>query len=416
MRGGGLSYLERQMRQRRAGTALRGIKSAIESGESSLVEQTTRRAAGVLGGRQVASRLATIVTGRLSGALSHDQASAEFTTLAGVLRFGRISVTSWRVWENLSQATGCFRASAAFAELAQSAQEARPIRHDQDRVDTFLIALEKRSLAEAAQVWHTRAPTPETAAFWDDAGHLLWLWSRGEAGAPNWSDEQSWVDAVGGRRVVVWGPAPSTGRPQLSADDLAGRIIAPGVLRWPAEDPLGGRCDLAWANSASTKAFLSEGIDRDWDDFRWVSFRTERWRELAINNGRTSRHHKRLLPMPWDKTNMIPLAVWDLLAVPEVRVEVGGTTFFASAKAYTDNDQRAKGDDGARTDERGSTGGVLERCLSFSNHAVVAHHNLMSLLHGADAVQFDQEGSAVLGLSKDAYLNELDRLYGVDLV
>jgi hypothetical protein len=137
---------------------------------------------------------------------------------------------------------------------------------------------------------------------------------------------------------------------------------------------------------------------------------------MGLGNGRTARNHKALMPMPFDKTNMVPLIAWDVLHVPGVTLTVGGTTFFASRTAYTAHDVRLKEDRGGHTDQRGSTGIRFERCLSFSSHNVSAHHTLMSLLAEAGALDFDPEGTAVVALSSEEYLQELDALYGVDAV
>jgi hypothetical protein len=133
---------------------------------------------------------------------------------------------------------------------------------------------------------------------------------------------------------------------------------------------------------------------------------------MGIANGRTAAHHKRLLPVPWDKTNMVPLMVWDILHVPDVELTVAGTTFFASATAYSPHERRYKQDRQVATDQTGSTGLRLERCLSFSSHGLSAHHTLMALIMQAGAVAFDDEGRRVLELNTEDYLAEIDRLYG----
>ena len=226
----------------------------------------------------------------------------------------------------------------------------------------------------------------------------------------------AWRDLLEGRTVLALGPAPtSLGRSGWS-DALVARVVAPGVTQWPTTDAVGGRIDLSYANSDSAKWFVAHNERSLFERVEFASFRTSVWEKLGLDNGRTASHHKRLLPMPFDKTNMVPLIAWDVLHVPGVRVHIAGTTFFASPTAYTAHDVRLKENRGGHTDERGSTGLAFERCLSFSGHHLSAHHTLMSLLAEAGAVSFDAEGSAVVALSTRDYLADIDHYYGIDAV
>jgi hypothetical protein len=186
-------------------------------------------------------------------------------------------------------------------------------------------------------------------------------------------------------------------------------------MSWSTDSgPFGSACDLAYANSRSTKWFIDNVSPDVFAQYTRVCFRTEKWRALGIENGRTAHSHNRLLLLNTDKTNMVPLMVWDALMVPDVTVTVAGTTFFATPTAYTADSVRFSHSDRGMTDQRGSTGELFERCRSFSHHALTQHLSFLANLVLAGAVSIDREGAAVLALEEIDYLNRLDQLYGVD--
>jgi hypothetical protein len=192
-------------------------------------------------------------------------------------------------------------------------------------------------------------------------------------------------------------------------------VIVPGVLSWSEESgPFGSSCDIAYANSRSTKWFLDHLPPEAFAGYTQVCFRSEKWRELGLSNGRTAASHDRLLLLNTDKTNMIPVMVWDALRVRDVTVTVAGTTFFATPTAYTADSVRFSHSDRGKTDQRGSSGQLFERCRSFSHHALTQQLSFLANLVSAGAVSIDREGGDVLALDPLDYLNRLDELYGVD--
>lgn len=411
-----LSGISTTLQVRNAKALLSGVKGALERGDRDGAALTIHRGHRVIGGRAVAAVLADTVAGRIDLSLSHREAGDALAELQRRLQSSRLVPTGWFVLENLARAVGCFAASAPFGERARALIAARRPKTDRQRTQLFLAHLHSRDVESAIQTWHTQVPAAHTADFWADAGHLLWLLTGGEHGEADVLNAGVWPDALRGHHVVAMGPAP-TGLSGAGLDEaLVARVIAPGVTRWPTTDALAGRCDLAYANSDTTKWFVAHDGAQSLAAFSFVSCRTSAWQQMGLANGRTARNHKTLMPMPFDKTNMVPLIAWDVLHVPDVRLTVAGTTFFASQTAYTSHDVRLKEDRGGRTDQRGSTGIRFERCLSFSSHNLSAHHTLMSLLAEADALRFDPEGSAVVGLSSADYLREIDALYGVDAV
>ena len=411
-----ITGISRKLRQRQAITLMDGVRGAIEQWRSDLVPGLVSRHHKILGSQQHALSLTDVLTGRLDNQLSHAEASAALREAARSLASLTAPPTTWFVWENLSRAIGCFSASLEFTRGAFDVITERPIRSDAERARLFLAHIYEGDIDRAAHAWHTSSPTTETTAFWSDAGHLLWLLTESESGRADYTSHRGFAEDVAGRDVLVWGPAPVAETPTVSENGYVARVIAPGVTGFDSADSLGGRCDLAYASSRVTKALIAEGADSALDQFRWVSFRTDSWKPLDIPHGRTAHHHKLLLPSPWDKTNVIPLAVWDLLHVKDTSVTVGATTFFASAQAYTTQETRLKDESSGKTDERGSTGLRFERCLSLSHHNLSAHHQLMALLMKAGVVRFDQASGDVLRMSLDDYMGEIDALYGVEAV
>lgn len=388
---------------------LEAVKTSILAGDTAGVQSELNRSRSLIGGPQMSSTAARIISGRVDGTLDHAGASAEWLSLHHSLA----STTKPAVWfllESLAQAVGCFAASASFGESGFTAMA-----RSRNVFTRFVGALHSRNLPAAIEAWSARPRG--SASEWDDAGHYLWLWSGGNAGAPQWSTDSPWLSVVEGKAVTIVGPAP-TGPSSVPVEQssLVCRVIAPGVVDWPATDIAQGRCDLAYTNSKSTKWFVAQGKATELERFRYLSYRTSSGDALGLERSRVAFHHKNLLPMRWDRTNMVPLAAWDLLHVPGVQVSITGTTFFASRTAYTANDVRFDAERNQSTDQAGSTGIVFERCVSFSHHNIGAHLTFMANLAEAGAVEFDREGSAVIAMSYRDYLREIDEFYGIPQV
>ena len=395
-----VSQFRNRLTTRALSELLDRVGRARKTGDAAAIREALRASAQELGGETIAKEMGRVVTGRISGELDHREASESLHALAHSLP---ASITGPALWAmaQLAQSVGCFQASQGFSDRALE----HMARSSESR-ERLVSAVVRRDLDAAIEA--------SARGIDADAKHYLWWWSGGVAGSAQWSTEQPWVDSLRGSQVLMVGPAPTSLHPDDIPDNaLIGRVIAPGVVSWPAADVASGRCDLVWANSSSTKWFVQEAAQAVFENFRFSSFRTDKWKALHLPNGRTALNHKGLLPMSWDKTNMVPLAVWDLLHIQDVDVAVTGTTFFASRTAYSPHEVRVKTERGGATDQRGSTGLPFERCQSFSHHALLAHLSLMANLSDAGAIGFDEEGKAVLAMEPAHYLAELDELYGV---
>ena len=411
---GPASDLPARLRMARSRALLDAVKSAIEHGSADQVESALRTAKSLLGGKDVSAVLTDVIVGRIDGSLDHAEASQHLEQLAARADARGLRPLQWFVLEHLSRAIGCFVASLAFGDSGrQAVLEGRGKR---DHPSVFLAHLYNHDVDSAVAVWDQQNTDEADGEAWTDAGQLLWLLTAGEHGRRDIAPTGSWRDALEGRTILALGPAPTSLPSSGWSNALVARVATPGVTGWPDADVVGGRVDLTYANSDSAKWFVANNERQLFDRVEFASFRTSVWQQLGLANGRTAYHHKRLLPMPFDKTNMVPLIAWDVLHVPDVSLHIAGTTFFASATAYTLQDVRLKEERGGHTDQRGSTGIRFERCVSFSGHHLSAHHTLMALLARAGVVSFDDDGQRVLELSTREYLADIDRLYGVDAV
>ena len=233
----------------------RAIETADHSGVSRALTQHQR----LLGGTTLVSALNELLQGRLSADLSHAETSSRLTDLAKALP-STLPPEVFAVWEDLCQSIGCFVASHSFGARRLQLQSASVSKEQR-----FLAALEQGRLVQAIDSWESTAKSARKNDFWADAGHYLWLWSGGSSGASAHLPSDSWTSYLAGRQVLVLGPAPTTfSADDLPADALVARVIAPGVISWPETDVGRGRCDLAYANSKSTKSI--------WRLQKWAAF------------------------------------------------------------------------------------------------------------------------------------------------
>jgi hypothetical protein len=390
-----------------------GVKSAVRQGSASKIQKvllTTRTQVGL--GLLEAQELYLIIAGRMDNSMGHEEASSRLTALAASMAHQSKPATTWFSVENLSRTIGCFRASHEFSRHGFDA-----LSRSDDPRSRFLGALHRRDLAAATAAWSDLSGYDSVEA--RDAGHYLWLWSRGQAGRPDWSSDSSWSKKISGQQVVILGPAPtSLKKSSLRQSSLVGRVVMQDVLAWDEErDPLGGRCELAWV-SRETRMWIKE--TGAWDQlapFDAVSFRVDRasqeWAEIGTKNFRAA-HNPSSLMIGGSSPNMIPLMVWDVLKVDGASLSLGGTTFFASQTAYTETNRRLKHTMGKPTDETGSTGELFERCPTFARHNVTENLALVANLAEAGAIAVDAECQRVIELDVLDYLGELDELYGIE--
>jgi len=390
-----------------------GVKAAVRAGSASKIQKvllTTRTQVGL--GLFEAQELYLIIAGRVDNSMGHEEASTRLSALAASMAHQSRSATTWFSVENLSRTIGCFKASHEFSRHGFDA-----LSRSDDPRDRFLGALHRRDLLGATAAWDDLSGYDSIEAH--DAGHYLWLWSKGKAGRADWSGDSSWSEKISGYEVVLLGPAPtSLKKTSLKKTSLVGRVVMQDVLSWDEKrDPLGGRCELAWV-SRETRMWIKQ--TNAWDQlsgFDAVSFRVDRasqeWGEIGSGNLRAA-HNPSSLMIGGSSPNMIPLMVWDVLKVEGASLTLGGTTFFAAQTASTDTNRRFKHTMGKPTDETGSTGELFERCPTFARHNVTENLALVANLAQAGAITVDKECQRVIELDVVDYLDELDQLYGIE--
>ena len=389
-----------------------GIKSALRAGGENEVSRVLSSAGRRVGlPRPAREELSHIITGRLTNTLTHTDATNRLHTLANTLPH-TLPTDTWLTLENIARSIGCFHASHTFTTTAHHLIHTTP--HPAET--RFLAHLHTRNLHGATTTYTTLPPEHTHTPFWKDAAHYLWLWSNNTHGHPHHTTDTTWTNTLHGHHLTILGPAPTTHTPPPTPH-LTARVIVPGVMAWSEDSgPFGSACDLAYANSRSTKWFINNEPPESFERFRVASFRTEKWRELGISNGRTAKNHSAFLMLSTDKTNMVPLMMWDALSVPEVTLTIAGTTFFATAAAYTPDNLRFTHTDSGTANTQGSAGGLFERCLSFSHHALTDHLSFVANLVDAGVVALDEAGHEVVKMSDEEYLSRLDDLYGVDRI
>lgn len=400
--GGKLSALK----LRHQAQILAATKAAVLSGSPDVALREARPFASILKSRIVADKLASVVAGRVAGDISHSDASAQLIELLPLIG-RRVGASALFAVASISQSVGCFLASHSFEVVARERHQEEGLR------GALLDAIASRDIERAEKVWAASSLSARRNALISDITDYLWLWSDGAFGREGDIPPSPWSELIGESNVLVVGPAPVTDTPPRPINDyLIARVIAPGVTTWP-EGSFSGRCELAYANNKSTKWFLAQQDRETFARYHYSSFRTNRWQPLGIANGRTAFSHKELLPMPWDKTNMVPLIIWDVLKANAKSVHVTGANFFASQTAYTAHEARFKAEENASTNQAGSTGKRFERCVSFSNHALTQHLSLVANLASSGAVTMDAAGRSVTSMRDAEYLAVIDELYGV---
>jgi len=365
-----------------------GVKTAVRGADRQGLVRALMPARRLGLTRQHTATLGEIIAGRLDDRVDHPTASTGLVDLAQSLEAASLSPATWLMLENLSRTIGCFVASDSFSQRGH----AMIATHGSSR-QRFLGHLHARNLEGAVAVWDTTTSGAQESPAWRQAGHYLWLWSLGQYGRSWFSSDERFVGLVSNSPITVMGPAASS----LTTSDVpdeskTARVIMQDVLSWdPATDALGGACELAYA-SRETRNWIRES--HNWDRlacFDAVSFRLE-----SDGGGFPSTRETyfriaddpRGLMLGGSSPNMIPLMVWDLLRAPGVNLTLAGTTFFASALAYTEGNRRFKHTVKRATDETGSTGELFERCPTFARHNVTENLTLVAnlILSGAIAL------------------------------
>jgi len=387
-----------------------GVKSALRANDANQIARTISRYRGRLKlPKETGDELLRVIVGRLNNSVSHEEASDALRAIATGLSPQAVSSTTFSALENLSRTIGCFSASLHFTERTHLAIEG-----EKSQVRLVLSAIHRRDLEQAIDHFRHYWTWDDD---WFDIAHYIWIWSGGISGVKAFDIEPQWDELLRDKTVTILGPAEtSLTKRSLKKESLVARVIMQDVLAWDAgSDPLGGQCDLAYA-SRETRNWLRETNAWDQlDQFQVTSLRVDEGSELGSETAALRRaHDPRKLMLGGSSPNMIPLMAWDIMRVPGVTLTMGGTTFFASQEAYTEGNRRFKHTSGRATDETGSTGELFERCPTFARHNVLENLTLLANWVSEGAISADKPMARVVALSPEAYMAELDTLYGIE--
>ncbi len=387
-----------------------GVKSALRANDADQIARTISRYRGRLKlTKETGDELIRVVVGRLNNSVSHEEASDALRAIATGLSPRAVSSTTFSALENLSRTIGCFSASLHFTERTHLAIEG-----EKSQVRLVLSAIHRRDLEQAIDHFRHYWTWDDD---WFDIAHYISIWSGGISGVKAFDIEPQWDELLRDKTVTILGPAETTlTKRSLKKESLVARVIMQDVLAWDAHsDPLGGQCDLAYA-SRETRNWLREtDAWNQLDQFQVTSLRVDEGSELGSETAALRRaHDPRKLMLGGSSPNMIPLMAWDIMRVPGVTLTMGGTTFFASQEAYTAGNRRFKHTSGRATDETGSTGEFFERCPTFARHNVLENLTLLANWVSEGAISADKPMARLVALSPEAYMAELDTLYGIE--
>ena len=112
---------------------------------------------------------------------------------------------------------------------------------------------------------------------------------------------------------------------------------------------------------------------------------------------------------------MVPLVCIDALRVPEVKVSVLGSNFFASSIAYRQDSLRSNPDKSSQT-SAGSSGRQFDRTTLMASHNAIQNRAVVKNLVTAGHITGDKEFLEAVNLSNLDYVRRLDEIYGQERV
>ena len=199
---------------------------------------------------------------RAAGHIDHYTATTRIHDLSTCAQPSRLTVRGWLELEHVAGAVGLFAASAGFRNQAFRRIEHAAAKSDRWLVASILALLYERDVEAAQSRWKVlTAKVGHTAAHHREpqlGRYLRLLQGTGEPDPRRHyrSDAyKEWLQAVANRRVMIYGPAPTSGY-QASALNTGpvARFMAPGITEWAATDDYArGRTDIVYINLATLR-------------------------------------------------------------------------------------------------------------------------------------------------------------------
>ena len=225
-------------------------------------------------------------------------------------------------------------------------------------------------------------------------------------------------DYVLGQNVIVYGPGPTDAALPIGSRGLpVARVLMPGVTSWDNHaDVADGRVDVQYANG-ETQSWLAglspSELHRIVEAVRFTTLKFDDNRAAALRSSHAGIRSASRRPQFIDGSpNMVPIMLWDLLSSGAQSVFATGTSFFLGSQPYRADHLRYDASIASRTDLFGSRGQEFDRCYSIAKHNPLANRRFVKNLLSSLRVQGDSHFQRAVGLSDNAYLAELDALYG----
>ena len=221
----------------------------------------------------------------------------------------------------------------------------------------------------------------------------------------------SWSDYIRGKKIVLYGPGnvdPASS--VISSSELVARIAGPGSYSWDrGRDLAQGRADIVYLIPDTLQAIGSSPgeLVEKLGHFDFVCIK--RGEAPYLKNSRKVEAGSRLFLR--GHPNMVPLAVIDLLRVPETKVRVIGSDFFASGSSYRPDSIRTTAD-GRQQTPQGSTGNFYDRSTLMASHNAFQNRRLVKNLLDSGRVTGDDAFLEACSLSDLDYARRLDLHYG----
>lgn len=336
-----------------------------------------------------------------------------------------VAPDDWLYLQRLLMAHGLFVIAGEFRQRARAA--ALHVLHecpDTSQIDVRLLLL----LLEQPEQWNSvlelaadtlrhrlKADRPEVSQYLNLLGVGV---SQIE---PSRIVGDRWSSLIGGRRVAVVGPAPPGQQigEQIDGHDLVIRANFRGPDQLGEPQNVGRRTDIAYFNNSDLRAVFDTSGGAHLEGLHAVV--------MKGNVGPSS--PARALPnckvvrsawnphslLPAGEPNMLQVILFDVLAANPASIMVANANFFASPSAYdTKYRNITVGADGTkhRIGADGSTGIVLNRCLSFAREDIISNRCFTRNLAVSGHVEGDAMFDNALALSDREYLSVIDEHYG----
>jgi hypothetical protein len=321
---------------------------------------------------------------------------------------------------------GLFEASGAARVLATESALARA-HSDFVTGEEVLVALQAaldrydlksaQALRERLRSMAKKRPEVDLTCFDQYMGLLSGKHNRLAVTLQDTESSRRWVELVSGRVVALVGPAPSGlhSGDEIDNQQTVARMNFRGAEKLPPAAETGRRTDISYYNGMDCRQIRTERNRSFFSELRMAIFKGSHHTGLAgTTPARVANRPDPILLT--GNTLMGPIALFDLLC-GGAAVKLYNMNFFVSERPYFSEYRNWSVDAQGCVCERdslGSTGVLLNRCLSLANHEPLSQLHFVQNLWRAGRVSADAACTGVLRMSDADYLRALDTIYGRD--